>query len=572
MKIRQVQIRNFRGIESLNWVLPEVGVVCLIGGGDLCKSTILEAIRLCLLPSWNVAFDTFDFFDGMTQQPIEIILTLGDLPAELITERKYGHWIRGWKSEDKELVDEPRDDIEKVLSLRLSVDESLEPIWEVFSARMSEGRRFGMGDREKANMAFIGDYVDRHLTWSRNSILKRGTSSDSISASLNRAARSASVTLEKERASVLGAFDQAAGIAEKIAKKLGVPVSKENSFKARLDTGALNLKLGDLALHDDNLPLRTLGTGSKRLLSMGLQQSVLKGSHIVLVDEVETGLEPHRISGLLTNLFDETSGQYILTTHSPVVLRELSINNLCVVQLGSEGLTVMSAAVPGLQSVLQGKIRSGAEAFLARKIIICEGATEVGFCRSLDRWWSKNDEASFSFHGVLPFDAGGGANVRKAAEAILSLGYSIAVVVDTDTEENFSTNDAAELRAKCIAVVDWDGGVSIEQYLFENLPWRTVLESVLLAENFHGEGLVQDRVRCKHHAKLPDELSDWVDDSELRSTIGLAALGDTKKKGSWFKRVDYAERWCSLILNANLPNDSVILRKFNVLKSWAVND
>ncbi len=543
-----------------------------MGAGDTYKSTILEAIRLCLLPSWNVTFDIFDFFDGNTQQPIEIILTLGDLPSELISESKYGHWIRGWQAEKNQLFDEPDDLCEKVLSLRLTIDDSMEPSWEVFSDRAEEGRRFGVGDRAKANMAFIGDYVDRHLTWSRNSVLNRGTESESISASLNRAAYSALAALEEEREKSLKVFDEAAGNAELIATRFGVPVSRENAFRAQLDTVALNIQLGGLALHDGHLPLRTLGTGSKRLLSMGLQQAVLEGNHIVLVDEVETGLEPHRVAGLLRNLMNEKSGQYILTTHSPVVLRELTIENLCSAQPEDDSLQVVSAAIPDLRDVIQGKIRAGAEAFLARKIIVCEGATEVGFCRSLDERWSANDGLSFAFAGVSPFDAAGGANVRKTAEAIQSLGYSTAIIVDTDADDSFGDEDAAQLRANGIAVVDWDGGVSIEQYLFDHLPWQTVLASLSLAVELQGMGPVLDRLRNKHAADLPEDLSSWVDDADLRKSIGLASLGDSKKRGAWFKRIDYAEQWCSLILNEGLPGDSVVLKKFAILKKWVEDD
>ncbi|MFT7684292.1 MAG: putative ATP-dependent endonuclease of OLD family [Moritella dasanensis] len=46
--IRQILIRNFRGIESLNWT-PHPGLNCLIGPGDSGKSTILDAIDLCVV-------------------------------------------------------------------------------------------------------------------------------------------------------------------------------------------------------------------------------------------------------------------------------------------------------------------------------------------------------------------------------------------------------------------------------------------------------------------------------------------------------------------------------------------
>ena len=59
-----------------------------------------------------------------------------------------------------------------------------------------------------------------------------------------------------------------------------------------------------MALHNETgVPLRSLGTGSARLLIAGLQREAFGGqSGIVLVDEVETGLEPHRLQRLLMSL------------------------------------------------------------------------------------------------------------------------------------------------------------------------------------------------------------------------------------------------------------------------------
>ncbi|WP_432763235.1 AAA family ATPase [Echinimonas agarilytica] len=57
--IRQVYIRNFRGIESLFWN-PHPGLNCLIGPGDSGKSTILDAIDLCLGARRNFSFTDAD--------------------------------------------------------------------------------------------------------------------------------------------------------------------------------------------------------------------------------------------------------------------------------------------------------------------------------------------------------------------------------------------------------------------------------------------------------------------------------------------------------------------------------
>ncbi|MGL1475053.1 AAA family ATPase, partial [Vibrio parahaemolyticus] len=70
---------------------------------------------------------------------------------------------------------------------------------------------------------------------------------------------------------------------------------------------------------------------SKRMLTTGLQQHAQQAPHITLFDEIEIGLEPHRIARLLKHLAADAAGQYFLTTHSPVALRELTVHDLHIV-------------------------------------------------------------------------------------------------------------------------------------------------------------------------------------------------------------------------------------------------
>jgi predicted ATP-dependent endonuclease of OLD family len=44
MQIRNLQVKNFRGIKEFNWTIDSP-VICLIGPGDSTKTTILDAIE-----------------------------------------------------------------------------------------------------------------------------------------------------------------------------------------------------------------------------------------------------------------------------------------------------------------------------------------------------------------------------------------------------------------------------------------------------------------------------------------------------------------------------------------------
>jgi hypothetical protein len=172
--------------------------------------------------------------------------------------------------------------------------------WKVIRGDDDEGVSFKATDRAKVSVQLLGALSDRHLTWSRGSLLSGLTEAESLSLSLAEAGRAARAALESHREASLSPFDAIAETAETTARSLGVNVAA--AYKAHLDTNAIGASLGGLALHDGDLPLRQLGLGSKRMLTTGLQQQALRAPHVTLIDEVETGLEPHRIARLIEHL------------------------------------------------------------------------------------------------------------------------------------------------------------------------------------------------------------------------------------------------------------------------------
>jgi len=93
VKIRKINIKNFRGVKELNWNLPKADVFCLIGKGDSSKSTILEAIRFAFHPQWNLTFSDSDFHQCKVADSIVIEVTIGELTEEFCSLDKYGHYL-----------------------------------------------------------------------------------------------------------------------------------------------------------------------------------------------------------------------------------------------------------------------------------------------------------------------------------------------------------------------------------------------------------------------------------------------------------------------------------------------
>ncbi|MCA1406603.1 AAA family ATPase [Ensifer sp. IC3342] len=92
---RTIEIENFRGIKSLKWH-PRPGLDCLIGPGDNGKSTILDAIDLCLGARRTVQLTDADFCALAVDNATNITLTFGDLGPELKSIDGYGIYLRGY--------------------------------------------------------------------------------------------------------------------------------------------------------------------------------------------------------------------------------------------------------------------------------------------------------------------------------------------------------------------------------------------------------------------------------------------------------------------------------------------
>ena len=198
MRLLRLQIERFRGIHSLDWRIASAAT-CLVGPNDSGKTSILDAIELVLWPKWTAAFDDADFYGTDISQPIRIKATVGELPETIRHEDRFGMHLQGWPPVEAtatlpEKPAEPWDTHQDVLVVQLSVEGDLEPRWVVVDSK-GEETPIGYKDRERLGVVRIGALLDRHLGWSRGSVLSRLTGKlDDIGGELalaGRAARSA---------------------------------------------------------------------------------------------------------------------------------------------------------------------------------------------------------------------------------------------------------------------------------------------------------------------------------------------------------------------------------------------
>lgn len=535
--VRVLEIENFRAVKALRW-LPGEGINCLIGPGDSGKSTILDAVDLCLGARRSLSFTDADFHALDFGRPIRIALTLGALDDPLKNIDSYGDFLVGFCATTGLVEPEPGAGLETALTLQLTVQDDLEPEWTLVSPRAQAAgrtRNLNWADRTRIAPARLGVTGDTHLTWRRGSVLTKLTDGKTdASKELARAAREMRDTFDQKE---LKELEQPLKIVKAAAGDMGVPVGA--AVQALIDAGSVTFTGGTISLHDEEgVPLRALGLGSSRLLIAALQRKAAENVTTFLIDELEYGLEPHRIIRLLGALGAKEENpplQVFATSHSPIAATELSAHQLHIVRAKSGQHTVTRASDAG---DVQGTIRAHAHALLASSIVVCEGGSEIGLMRGLDQHFTANGETSLSACGAALVNGNGDETFSRAL-ALQSLGYRTAVLRDSDKPAPAAA-EAAFTRGGG-RVFAWAAGRALEQELFAALPDGPANELLELAIE------TKDRALIEAHIKSISGGTKALGDLETEAVIdGLspdsrALLGNAAARFGWLKTISTME-------------------------------
>ncbi|GAA1530414.1 ATP-dependent nuclease [Brevibacterium picturae] len=440
MIVRQLSIENFRGIKKLSWTLP-VGqrLITLIGPGDSGKSTIIEAIHLLLGDRWSVSFSDVDFYGVDPSEPIRITAVLTEVPSPLLKDNSFGFWQSGLAA-DGQIHQDPEDGFESCLVVRLTVDESLEPQWEVVRAD-GDGRKITSSQRREFSTFRVDDRTDAQLRWTRSSALGRISAKDG-------AAREALAAAERAARAALSGHDSTSlnelvNEVQQHANEVGS--SDFKAIRAGLDASRSGMG-ANLALYEDVVPLMAYGLGSRRLVSLAVQQMAAGERAIAVIDELESGLEPHRAVRLLNYLDSDPYSQVFVTTHSPAVVEQATIESLSVVQTSNGEATITSLG--GADEVMMALRRAAPSSLLARKVVIGEGKTEHGVLAAcFDAWDRERSEAGLTTsagEGLAIQDGNGGEKAANRAGAMVPLGCSVLALIDNDVRTADPHVDQAE--------------------------------------------------------------------------------------------------------------------------------
>ena len=531
--IYRLSIERFRCIKTFTWH-PAKGVNVILGGGDVGKTTILDAIALLLSPTNPATLSDTDYHARAVAAGF-VIEAIVSLPAQSgINHQTKPSWPWEWDGSDIKVpgISGQAASGEPVYRLRLRGTEDLELLYEIVQP---DGTADSLSVALRRSIGLVrlsgDDRNDRDLRLVQGSALDRLLSDKALRSRL------ATELAKSDVAEQLGTEGKAA------LKALDT-VFKEKNLPDDLDlaiTGGQGLSISALIGLTANrdgvqLPLASWGAGTRRFAALAIAEQNQGDAPITMVDEVERGLEPYRQRVLMGNLLAGVS-QVFLTTHSPAAIAAAAEASLWYVDhCGGIG--------PLASAPVERQRKHDPECFLARLTIVAEGVTESGFASAL---LEKALESTLQKHGVHITDGNGHESALGLLEALSTAGLRFGGFVDD--EGKHPTRWEKLLQKQGDLLFRWKSGC-LEQNIIAVLP-DDKLEALLTDPKDMKTGM---RLRTLQE-RLGTQEKDFATikaaaGANFKTVILAAALGDVpadktdEKKHyqshsqTWFKTVN----------------------------------
>ena len=418
MLIHQLRIERYRGIKSLTWN-PRPGLNLVLGGGDVGKSTVLEAISTLFAPGYIPLSET-DFWQREYNDGFQIRAVLS-LPEEVeINHQKSFAWPWEWdgaKAIMPSTSDSETDQI-PVYIFQVQGTPELEANWEIIQPN-GESINLSANLRRQIGVVRLtsDEKSDRDLRLVYGSALDRLLTDNALKSRISQLLAQADLgnLLNEGARDALRALDDSL---------------KQNALPHNLDlevTSSQGISIGALiglfaeSENGVSLPLSTWGSGTRRMTTLEISAKTQSDARITLIDEIERGLEPHRLRQLTRSII-KNGGQSFATTHNPIAIRESSDGTLWY--MDSNG----KIGELDKSKVLNQQTRDP-ETFLSILTIACEGETEVGFVTYL---LERAIDGSFEDYGIRVSDGGGNETVCRLLQSTSKVGLNFGGFVDND--------------------------------------------------------------------------------------------------------------------------------------------
>jgi putative ATP-dependent endonuclease of OLD family len=447
VKVRRLTISNFRGVA--HGVVAFTGHTLLVGGNNVGKSTVCEALDLVLGPERlyrRPVVDEHDFHCGRYKAedgtPIEIRIeaVLTDLSQE--AELRFHRHLRRWDVAKNDFADQgdggpaagdgPQttwalpvvflgryDKDEDDFVGNTFFDHPIEPPEEdeTLEVALGAGRRI-FGREHKRLCGFL--FLRTLRTGSRALSLQRGSLLDTVlrlgGGGLADMWQDTLDRLQGLKPSI-GEVAQLKQVRADVRKRMArfvnlAPGEDATGFFASELTRENLREVVKLFVASEPIgyavPFARLGTGSINLLVFALLTVIAdlkeKGSVIFAMEEPELALPPHTQRRVSKFVLAEM-GQAIVTSHSPYVIEQFDPKDIVILGRQPDGALTGAPIDLGAfkPKAFRTERRQFAEAILSRAVLVVEGSTEAALFPEA----STIMEASLGAEAYVHFDLAG---------------------------------------------------------------------------------------------------------------------------------------------------------------------
>ncbi len=452
MKVRHLQIENFRGIQSLDLALGDTTV--LIGENNTGKTAILDALRFALRDirsRKNCAFDTYDFHlatagsEPSAAPAIRIRVTLRE-----DTAGEWGAAVLGNLNRTRILQADSEGRGMVIYEVSASFNPTVGDFQQSWQFLNEEGAPLtGIAENAVGVLQTAVSYY--YLAALRNAgkhfdsrgafwrpFLKDSQLSPEAKAEIESRLQEVNDLIVESHET----FAQVSGCLDDIARV--VPVGgTENTVSIEAVPGRLfdmlskaqvNLKAGTGA----KVPLARHGEGTQSLSVLMLFSAFLanwsQGTPFVALEEPEAHLHPSAIRALW-KLLDRLPGQKIISSHSGDLLSEVPSASIVRLHRASTGISASRLVDSGLGEEEQRKFNfhirlARGELLFARCWILGEGETEATLIPEVARHLGHDFEAM----GIRCVTYQTGISLEPCLKVANALGIQWVVLRDNDLQ------------------------------------------------------------------------------------------------------------------------------------------
>jgi putative ATP-dependent endonuclease of OLD family len=563
MLVSRVSIENFRGIRKAE--IEFSGHTLLIGGNNVGKSTICEALELALSPDRQARFpvvEEFDFYnaayldddDNTIDIRIEVLLT--DVTPTV--RKSCQPYLERWNPKERKLLGQGEidgvDEEGLQWALRLLTIARYNSEEDEFQANTHYAVAYNPDDEDdsrvsrpiKRTFGFL--YLRALRTGSRALSLERGSLLDlilriqSLQTGIWEHVRG---RLEDLTPPIDDGAKKLTPVLHRIEQRLAdyIPMAKPGEatrlFVSQLTREHLRKTLSfflSIAPDQKPVPFQEVGTGTLNTLVLALLSFIaeLKEENVIFaMEEPEIALPPHTQRRIADYLLTKTT-QCLVTSHSPYVIESFEPERTLILRRDDKG------TVSGKQITLSADIkaktyrrhlrRSIAEAMLARGVIVAEGFTEVVTLQAVAAAMEGADAKNYPLDlaGVSIITPDGDGSVPEFGRFFASLDLPVFAFLDKKTRP---PKDVAALASAGFTILNETAYPSMEALMVAEIPlnrqWQ-YLEQIRDSGSAPGVAIpatrpADDQVRAKAKEVLAAG-KGWGRSAELIELCAAAEL------------------------------------------------